>query len=100
MIHETFSGLLVSMMELQPLMVELVRHELQQGPGLTRIWSEQESGPPEEAPLYENHFPVAEEVWRQLPDRVVLREQTYYSEQATKAKAGKDWPSRNPSLHA
>ena len=76
MIHETCSGLLVSMMELQPLMVELVRHELQQGPGLTRIWSEQESGPPEEAPLYENHSPVAEQVWRKLPDRVVLREQT------------------------
>ena len=81
MIHETFSGLLVGMMELQPLMVELVRHELKPGrepieTRLIRIWPEQESGPPAEAPLYENHFPVAEQVWRKLPDRVVLREQT------------------------
>ena len=80
-IHGTFSGLLVGMAEVQPLMIELVRHALQHGPEaietrLARIWPDPASGPPEEAPLYENHFPVAEEVWRQLPDRVVLREQT------------------------
>ncbi|MCY4613972.1 MAG: methyltransferase domain-containing protein [Nitrospira sp.] len=76
MIHETDSGLLVGMVEQQSLMVELVRHEWQQGAGLTRIRPEQASGPAEEAPLYENHFPVAEQVWQQLPDRVVLRQQT------------------------
>ncbi|MDE0144279.1 MAG: methyltransferase domain-containing protein [Nitrospira sp.] len=43
---------------------------------LTRIWSKQESSPPDESPLYENHSLVAQEVWRKLPDRVVLREQT------------------------
>ena len=62
-------------------MVELVRHELKQGQEsietrLTRIWSEPETGQPEDSPLYENHSLTAEEVWRQLPDRVVLREQT------------------------
>ena len=62
-------------------MVELVRHELQQGQEsietrLTRIWSESESGPLEESPLYENHSLAAAEVWRQLPERVVLRQQT------------------------
>ncbi len=81
MIHGTFSGLLVGMMEVQPLMVELIRHELKQGEEATetrlrRIWSDPGSGPPEESPLYENHFPVAEQVWQQLPDRVVLRRQT------------------------
>ena len=80
-LHGTFSGLLVGMMEWRPLMVELVRHELKQGlesveTRIRRIWSEQESGPPEESPLYENHSLAAEEVWRQLPDRVVLRQQT------------------------
>lgn len=43
---------------------------------LARIWSKQESGPPDESPLYENHSLAAQEVWRQLPDRVVLRQQT------------------------
>jgi len=81
MLHGTFFGLLTGAMEWRPLMVELVRHELKQGresieTRLTRIWSEQESGPPEESPLYENHSLAAEEVWRQLPDRVVLRQQT------------------------
>ena len=81
MIHETFSGLLVGLMEMQALMLELVRHELTQGQEpietrLARIWPEPASGPPEEAPLYENHFPMAEQVWRKLPDRVVLRQQT------------------------
>ena len=81
MIHGTFSGLLVGMVEIQSLMVELVRHEMQQRQEpiqtrLTHIWSEQESGSPEQAPLYENHSPVAEQVWQKLPDRVVLRQQT------------------------
>jgi len=81
MLHGTFFGLLLGTMEWRPLMVELVRHELKQGQEsietrLTRIWSEQESGPPEESPLYENHSFAAEEVWRQLPDRVVLRQQS------------------------
>ncbi len=81
MIHGTLSGLLVGMIELQPLMVELVRHELKQGrePDETRLMrsrSEQESGSPEQAPLYENHSVVAEQVWRQLPGRLVLRQQT------------------------
>ena len=81
MIHGIFSGLLVSTAEVQPLIVELVRHALQHGQEaiearLTRIWPEQASGLAEQAPLYENHFPVAEQVWRQLPDRVALREQT------------------------
>lgn len=81
MLHGTFSGLLLGMMEWRPTMVELVRHELQQGQEsietrLTRIWPERETGPVEESPLYENHFPVAEQVWQKLPDRVVLRQQT------------------------
>ena len=81
MIHGVFSGLLVGMMERQPLMVDLVRHELNQGRDpietrLTRIWPEPASGVPGQAPLYETHCPVAEEVWRQLPGRVVLRQQT------------------------
>ena len=81
MIHGTFSGLLVGMVDVKPLMIELVRHVLQHGQEpvemrLTRVWSGQESGLPEQAPLYENHFPVAEQVWQKLPDRVVLREQT------------------------
>ena len=80
-IHGTFSGLLLGMMEWRPLMVELVRHELKQGQEsietrLTRIWSEPENGQPEDSPLYENHSLAAEEVWRRLPDRVVLRQQT------------------------
>ena len=80
-LHGTFFGLLLGTMEWRPLMVELVRHELKQSQEsietrLTRIWSEQASGPPEESPLYENHSLAAEEVWRQLPDRVVLRQQT------------------------
>ena len=81
MLHGMFSGLLLGTMEWRPLMVELVQHELKQGQEsietrLTRIWSEPESGPLEESPLYENHRLAAEEVWRQLPDRVVLRQQT------------------------
>lgn len=81
MIQETFSGLLVGMAEHQSVMAELVRHALQHGQEpvetrLARLWSEQASESVEQAPLYENHFPVAEQVWRQLPDRVVLREQT------------------------
>ena len=81
MIHGTFSGLLVGMEEFQPLMVELVRHTMRQGQEpvetrLTRLWPEQASGSAEQVPLYENHFPVAEQVWRKLPDRVVLQEQT------------------------
>ena len=81
MIHGTFSGLLLGTMEWQSLMIELVRHELKQGresieTRLTRIWSEPEGGPPEESPLYENHSLAAEDVWRQLPDRVILRQQT------------------------
>ena len=81
MIHGIFSGLLVSTAEVQPLIVELVRHALQYGQEavearLTRIWPEPASGLAEQAPLYENHFPVAEQVWRQLPDRMALREQT------------------------
>ena len=81
MLHGTFSGLLLGAMEWQPLMVELVRHALRQGresieTRLTRIWSEPESGPLEDSPLYENHTLTAEEVWRQLPDRVILRQQT------------------------
>lgn len=43
---------------------------------LARIWSGRESGPLEESSLYENHSFAAEEVWRQLPNRVVLRQQT------------------------
>ena len=81
MIHGTFSGLLVGVTEVQPLMVALVRHALQHGQEsietrLTRIWSGQDNGSPEQAPLYENHCPVAEQVWRQLPGLVVLRERT------------------------
>ena len=81
MIHGTFSGLLVGIAEVQPLMVELIRHALQHGQEpvetrLTRIWLEQASESAEQAPLYENHFPVAEQVWRKLPDRAVLRQQT------------------------
>ncbi len=81
MIPGTFSGLLVGMVDLRPLMVELVRHALQQGQApvetrLTRIWSKQERDSPEQAPLYENHFSLAEQVWRQLPDRMVLQQRT------------------------
>ena len=81
MIHGVFSGLLVGLVEAQSLMAELVRHALQHGQEpiearLARIWPGEESGLPEQALLYENHFPVAELVWRQLPGRVVLREQT------------------------
>ncbi|MYC27342.1 MAG: methyltransferase domain-containing protein [Nitrospira sp. SB0662_bin_26] len=77
----TFSGLLVGMAEVQSLMIELVRHALQHGQEaiearLTRIWPEQASESAEQAPLYENHFPVAEQVWQKLPVRVVLRQQT------------------------
>ncbi len=43
---------------------------------LARLWSKQESSPPDESPLYENHSFAAQEVWQNLPDRVVLREQT------------------------
>ena len=81
MIHGTFSGLLVGMVEVQSLMIELVRHALQHGQEpietrLTRVWTEQASESAEQAPLYENHFPVAEQVWQKLPGRVVLRQQT------------------------
>lgn len=81
MLHGRFSGLLLGTMEWLPLMVELVRHELKRGresieTRLTRIWPEPESGQPEDSPLYENHSLAAEEVWRRLPDRVVLRQQT------------------------
>jgi len=81
MIHGTFSGLLVGMADLRLLMVELARQVLQQGQEpvetrLTRIWSKQERDSPEQAPLYENHFPIAEQVWRKLPDRLVLQQRT------------------------
>ena len=81
MIHGTFSGLLVGLVEAQPLMAELVRHALQHGQEpietrLARVWPGQESGSSDQVPLYENHLPVAELVWRKLPDRVVLRQQT------------------------
>ncbi len=81
MLPGRFSGLLLGTMEWLPLMVELVRHELKQGresieTRLTRIWPEPESGQPEDSPFYENHSLAAEEVWRRLPDRVVLRQQT------------------------
>ena len=81
MIHGTFSGLLVGLEEVRPLMIELVRRALEQGQEpletrLARIWPEPASGLPGQAPLYENHSPVAGRVWRKLPDRVVVREQT------------------------
>ena len=78
-----FSGLIVGLQECQALMVEHVRHEAQQGQPeepiearLKRVWSQPDSGSPKEAPLYENHFPSAEQVWQQLPGRVVLRQKT------------------------
>lgn len=57
---------------------EDVPQDLQEpiGTRLARIWSGQESSPPDESPLYENHSLAAQEVWRQLPDRVVLQQQT------------------------
>ena len=42
----------------------------------TRVPSEPATGAPEETPVYEHHGPAAELVWRTLPERVVVREQT------------------------
>ena len=77
----TFSGLLVGTMELQPLMTELVRHALRDGQGpietrLARIWPDPENDSPEQAPLYENHSPAAQQVWLKLPGRSVLQQRT------------------------
>lgn len=78
-----FSGLLVGLREYQSLMVEMVRHAVQQGQPeepldrrLKRVWTEPESESPEQSPLYENHGPYAQQVWGQLPDRVVVRQKT------------------------
>ena len=78
-----FSGLIVGLREYQSLMVDIVRHAVQPGQSeepldrrLKRVWSEPESESPEQSPLYENHGPGAQQVWRQLPDRVVLRQKT------------------------
>ena len=77
------SGLIVGLREYQPLMVDVVRHAVQQEQSeepldrrLKRVWTEPESESPEQSPLYENHGPGAQQVWRQLPDRVVLRQKT------------------------
>ena len=78
-IQGTFSGLLVGTMDLQSLIHELVRDEGAQEPietRLARLWPQQEHGPLEQVPLYENHSPVAAHVRQRLPDPVVLREQT------------------------
>ena len=78
-----FSGLIVGLREFQSLMVEMVRHAVQQGQPeeplerrLKRVWTEPESDPPDQTPLYENHGPGAQQVWQQLPDRIVLRQKT------------------------
>lgn len=78
-----FSGLIVGLRECQSLMVEMVRHAVYSGQPeepldrrLKRIWTESESESPEQSPLYENHGPCAQQVWRQLPDRVVVRQKT------------------------
>ena len=86
MIRGVCEGLMLGVQALQPLMVELVRHELQEGQSaalpaspenrLTRVWPEPVNGAPEEAPVYEHHGPAAEHVWRTLPERVIMREQT------------------------
>ena len=78
-----FSGLIVGLRECQSLMMEMVRHAMQQGQPeeplerrLKRVWTEPESEAPEQSPLYENHGPSAQQVWRQLPDRVAVRQKT------------------------
>ena len=78
-----FSVLIVGLREFQSLMVDIVRHAVQQGQPeepldrrLKRVWTEPESESPEQSPLYENHGPGAQQVWRRLPDRVVLRQKT------------------------
>lgn len=78
-----FSGLIVGLRECQSLMMEMVRHAMQPGQPeeplerrLKRVWSEPESESPEQSPLYENHGPGAQQVWRQLPDRVVVQQKT------------------------
>lgn len=78
-----FSGLIVGLREYQSFMVDIVRHAVQPGQSeetldrrLKRVWTEPESESPEQSPLYENHGPGAQQVWQQLPDRVVLRQKT------------------------
>ncbi len=80
------AGLMLGVRVLQPFMIELVSRELreEQSAGssafsetrLKRIWSAQASVVVEQAPVYEHHGPAAEQVWRMLPERVVMREKT------------------------
>ncbi len=83
MIQGRCEGLMIGPQSLLPLMVELIRDEWRAGRAeasresrLTRFRPEPDGGSPEQVPVYENHSPAAEDVWRTLPDRVVLREQT------------------------
>ncbi len=86
MIHGICEGLMIGAQALQPVMLELVNHELRDGQSagcpatqesrFKHVWSEPESDAPEQAPVYEHHGPAAEHVWRALPERVVVREQT------------------------
>ena len=78
-----FSGLLVGLREYQSFMVDVVRHAMHSGQPeeplehrLKRVWTEPTSEAPEQSPLYENHGPGAQQVWRQLPHRVVVRQKT------------------------
>ena len=86
MIRGICEGLMLGVQALQPFMVELVRRELQEGQSAAlpaspenrrnRVWSEPANGAPEQAPVYEHHGPAADHVWRTLPERVIVREQT------------------------
>ncbi len=86
MSHGICTGLMLGVRTLQPFMVELVRHAWQEGHSAefsafsesrhNRIWSAPESDALEQAPVYEHHGPVAERVWRMLPERSVVREKT------------------------
>ena len=86
MIHGVGEGLMLGVQSLQSFMVERVRHECREGPSgafpaapegrLNHVWPESANDVPEEVPVYEHHGPAAEYVWRTLPERVVVREQT------------------------
>ncbi len=86
MIHGVCEVLLLGVQALQPFMVELAGHALWEERSArpaaspenrcTRAWPEPESHAPEQAPVYEHHGPVAEQVWRTLPERAVVRERT------------------------
>ncbi len=74
--HGVCEELILGAQALRPFMTEMVKRELRAGRAVAFPSASTEHGAPEETPVFEHHGPAAERVWRELPERAVVREQT------------------------